>query len=558
MNCERILSALDTHARDRSNEPFLTLIKGESRVDYSFSDFRVQSLRFANSYHKAGIRPGRVVFIVLRHCAELYFSFVGAMYHGAIPSFLPFPTPKQDADLYWAAHEELFKLVQPDAIITYSENIGAIRAACGDLNVSIIDIADLDISTAAEPSGREGYDDIAFLQHSSGTTGLKKGVMLSYGKIATQIQSYSAAIGLGPRDTIVSWLPLYHDMGLIACMITPITVGARLVSIDAFEWVSRPASLLEAIETYGGNFTWMPNFAFNLIAQTWRPKNEKLPDLSSLKGLISCSEPCKAETFERFYSTFANCGLRNEALRTCYAMAETVFAVTQSSTETTPRILHIDRHLLETEEKIALLDSNSEHAATFLSNGPAINGLKLRLKTQAGYEYDQANSHRSGEIQIAGTFLFDGYYLNAAATDSAMDGEFYSTGDIGFFHEGELYICGRAKEMLIVNGRNYYANDIEEAVNSVENLKRGRNVAFAVFEPRTQSEVAIVVAETEITDKQARLNLQSSIKSTVFSRLELTLQKVVLVEPGWLVKTTSGKISRKENLNRYLATQNIA
>ena len=549
MTTQKLLTALDSHAAIRGDEPLLTLVKGGEAVDYTFAAFRENCLRFGAAYEKAGIGGEGVVFIVLKHCAELYFSFVGAMYTGVIPSFLPFPTPKQDAALYWSAHEELFHHVRPQAIISYAENLPHITRACEGLNVRIIDIADLDLSEPLTHATPEQQDEqTAFLQHSSGTTGLKKGVMLSYGKVAAQIDSYSQAIGLTPADTLVSWLPLYHDMGLISCMITPIAVGARIISIDAFEWVSRPSSLLKAIEDYRGNFVWLPNFAFNLIAQT-RPRNSVF-DLSSLKGLIGCSEPNKTETFEKFYQTFADCGLKREALRTCYAMAETVFAVTQSTTNTILKSAYVDRGALEKNNVVSFIAPGSESAATYLSNGPVIDGLTVRIKTESGYETG-ADSTRSGEIQIAGHFVFDGYYKNEAGTYLAMDGEFYNTGDIGFFSGGELYVCGRTKEVLIVNGRNYYANDIEDVVNSVADVKKGRNVAFAIFEARTQSETAVVVAETHLTDLNARRDLQAEIKNTVFSRLELTLQKVVLVDVGWLVKTTSGKISRKENLARY-------
>jgi len=550
MTAQKILTALDGHAAVRGDEPFLTLVKGGETASYTFTDFRENCLRFASSYEKAGIGGEGVVFIVLKHCAELYFSFIGAMYTGVIPSFLPFPTPKQDATLYWSAHEELFHHVRPQAIISYAENLPHIAKACEGLDVRIIDVADLDLGEVlARGTPIQQDDHTAFLQHSSGTTGLKKGVMLSYGKVAAQIDSYSRAIGLTPADTLVSWLPLYHDMGLISCMITPITVGARLISIDAFEWVSRPSSLLKAIEDYRGNFVWLPNFAFNLIAQT-RPRGTTF-DLSSLKGLIGCSEPNKTETFDKFYQAFADCGLKREALRTCYAMAETVFAVAQSTTDTVLKSVYVDRRALEEKKIVSFVSPEAENAVAYLSNGPVIDGLTVRIKTDEGYETGK-DSPRSGEIQIAGHFIFNGYYKNEAGTVLAMDGDYYSTGDIGFFADGELYVCGRTKEVLIVNGRNYYANDIEDIVNGVANVKKGRNVAFAIFEARTQSETAVVVAETDLTDPDARRDLQAEIKNTVFSRLELTLQKVVLVEPGWLVKTTSGKISRKENLGRYL------
>ncbi|MFT4089789.1 MAG: AMP-binding protein [Asticcacaulis sp.] len=549
---DTLLSALEKHVTERADETLLTLLKGGVQTDYSFAEFRENSLCYAQGLNNAISNDADtegVVFIVLQHCAELYFTFFGTLYTGRIPAFLPFPTPKQDPDLYWSSHRNLFLHVQPKAIISYEQNIPYLKEACSGLDVQILDIADLDISTPyGGPLPAQEASDIAFLQHSSGTTGLKKGVMLSYGKVAAQISSYSAAINLTAKDTIVSWLPLYHDMGLIACMITPVNVGARIISMDAFEWVSRPVSLLQALETYGGNYAWLPNFAFNLIAQT-RPRGSHF-DLSSVKALIGCSEPNKCETFERFYQTFADCGLKPGSLRTCYAMAETVFAVSQSAGDAHPNPLYIDRQALETDKRIVILPKDDHAATGYLSNGRVIDGLSVRIHTDDGYE-SGPTSTMAGEIQVTGRFVFDGYYKNPTMTEEAMDASYYRTGDTGFFHDGELYVCGRIKEMLIVNGRNYYANDIEDIVNSLDGIKKGRNVAFSVFQPRTQSEAAVVVVETELTDKDERQKLQATVKATVFSRLELTLQQVVLVEPNWLIKTTSGKISRKENQQRY-------
>lgn len=283
-----LLSALDDHAAQRPGAPWLHFMAGGNTTTYSFAETRDRSLVFAARFAALGLPPESVVFIILRHRAELYFAFLGAMQAGLIPAFLPFPTPKQDADLYWRGHRELFARVEPGAILTYAANMPALREALGGLPTIVMDVDQTDASMAPQASLPHYLDSrTALLQHSSGTTGLKKGVMLRFSDIRLQVASYAGQLGMGPDDTVVTWLPLYHDMGLLSSFLTPLTLGAQVVSMDAFEWVSRPAMLLRAVEQHRASFAWMPNFAFNHIARL-RPQGETF-DLRSLRALISCS-----------------------------------------------------------------------------------------------------------------------------------------------------------------------------------------------------------------------------------------------------------------------------
>jgi acyl-CoA synthetase (AMP-forming)/AMP-acid ligase II len=345
-------------------------------------------------------------------------------------------------------------------------------------------------------------------------------------------------------------------MGLISSFLLPLSVGARIISLDAFEWVGRPALLLEVMQRHRATHTWMPNFAFNHLART-RPRGIRY-DLSSMRAFISCSEPCKPEAFARFLTAFGQDGVADATLQSCYAMAETVFAVTQSSIGTSPHILHVDGSVLDRLERVDVVGPSVPGARGFVSNGGPMKGLEVRVSVPAGPVLLEAESCSgfAGEISVRGSYVFSGYFRNADATADAFDGEWYRTGDIGFIHDGALYICGRRKEILIVHGRNYYATDIEDAVGLATGVKPGRAVAFSIFDERTQSEEAVIVAETEMTDPAALADLRRAVKQAVFDRLELTPQRVELVGPGWLVKTTSGKVSRYDNLVRYLEHSN--
>ena len=514
---ETLLQALERHLTERPHSTFCHFWTAGIREDISFRKLRQEAAAYAALYRESGLKAGDVLLIMLQHSPEMYYSFIGAMLCGCLPSMMPFPSPKKDSVKFWESHRELFKRVGAGAILTYPENADCLRANMPGQPLKIL-VSEQCSCVFHEPIMAK-LDDVALIQHSSGTTGLKKGVQLSYGAIAAQIASYSQTLGFAPSDSIVSWLPLYHDMGLIACFLLPLTLGLPVVSIDAFEWVNRPALLLEAIQAHRCTHVWLPNFAFHHLCRAVDPERGYL--LDSMKAFINCSEPCKPETFDLFLATFARCGVHAGQLQACYAMAETVFAVTQTAPGQKPKEYRVD-------------------ARRVLSTGAVIPGLEIRIDGHAG------------EIEVRGDFLFSGYYKNEMATSQAFAGAWYKTGDSGFIHDGELYVLGRLKEMIIVCGKNLYAHDLEYICNQVEGVKKGRCVVFGLFDAEVGTENLIVVAETEIPEGPDWAVIRKSIKSELLNAFNVPPHDIRIVSPGWLIKSTSGKISRGENLQKYL------
>ncbi len=523
-----MLQALARHCAERPDAIFCHFWAGDIREDISFRKLRLEAAAYAALYRESGLKAGDVVLIMLKHSPEMYYSFTGAMLCGCIPSMMPFPSVKQDSSKFWESHGELFYRIGAGAILTSAENAESLRKNMPDQRLEIL-LAESCRQTARhfEPVSAELGDialDIAFIQHSSGTTGLKKGVQLSYGAIAAQIANYADRLGFVASDRIVSWLPLYHDMGLIACFILPLTLGLPVVSLDAFEWVNRPALLLEAIQAHRCTHVWLPNFAFHHLSRAADPERGYV--LNSMKAFINCSEPCKPETFDLFLENFAACGVHAGQLQACYAMAETVFAVTQTTPGQKIKEYHLDAEPGKPSQRI-------------LSTGSVISGLEIRI----------ASGH-VGEIEVRGDFLFSGYYKNDSSQEFA-DG-WYQTGDTGFIHDGELYVLGRLKEMIIVCGKNLYAHDLEYICNRVEGVKKGRCVVFGLFDPDVGTENLIVVAETEIPEGPAWATIRKSIKNELLAVFNIPPHDIRIVNPGWLVKSTSGKISRGGNLKKYL------
>ena len=467
---KKLLSALVEHARTTPAKPALLFGKQGAWTQLSYADLLDETERWAAIFTRERLEPGGVVFIVLDHRLELYGAFLGAMRAGMVPSFLAYPTPKQDAQLYWRSHASLFERVRPACILGYDAVLPDIARLISTGDCRLIDVAQVGAfeGSAELPPLDEIERDVrtALLQHSSATTGLKKGVALTFDAIAAQIGSYGRAIGAGPDDKVVSWLPLYHDMGLIAAFLLPVSLGASIVSIDAFDWLIKPAVFFELIETYRATLAWLPNFAFNHLLRTH--DDERRYDLSSLRALISCSEPCKAATFEGFLEHFRSHGLSELALQTSYAMAEAVFAVTQSDVGHAPKALAVDGEILSRGNAAVPVLAEQSGAMRFLSCGPPIDGIEVRILAGESRQNHtrQPASVPVGEVVIRGSFVFHEYHRNPQDTVESFDDGWFKTGDVGFIHDGELYICGRTKEMLIVHGRNFYANDVESIVNA--------------------------------------------------------------------------------------------
>src|SRR5215207_1941707 len=318
-----------------------------------------QLLRGASAYaqtlSREGIRPGEVVVLILQHGEEVVYAFWGAILHGAIPSIMPFLTEKLSPERYRTDLSALISVTRPAAIMTYPNFEAEVRTALqtGDSVRSVIVVDRIVTQSETDFESLKGFQrrpkDIVLLQHSSGTTGLQKGVALSHQAVFNQLNSYGKSLAIREEDVIVSWLPLYHDMGLIAGFLLPILSGIPLVLSSPFDWVRAPYRMMHSVTKYRGTLTWLPNFAYNFCAQKIRDRHLDDVDLSSWRAVINCSEPVRWESHQAFYEFFKQYGLRLDALQTSYAMAENVFSVTQSQLGNIPLVEEIDREAFMVE-----------------------------------------------------------------------------------------------------------------------------------------------------------------------------------------------------------------
>jgi fatty-acyl-CoA synthase len=512
---------------------------------------------YSQALARANIAPGEVVVLILEHGEALIEAFFGAVLHGAIPSIMPFLTEKLAPDAYRTSLSALFEITRPGAVITYPEFLDEVRQASQDSTPLTVLLGD-QVSRAAAPDfasfgGRQrSAHDILLLQHSSGTTGLQKGVALSHQAVFNQIEAYSEAIQLSTKDVIVSWLPLYHDMGLIAGFIMPILRRVPLVLLSPFDWVRAPYRLMQAVTEYQGTLCWLPNFAYNFCAQKIRDRDLQGVNLSSLRAVINCSEPMHWSSHELFRQRFQPFGLNPASLSTCYAMAENVFAVTQGGIHSPVSLDCIDSRVL-LDRQVAEPCIEREQAIKMVSAGHPLGNTRLRILNPKGS--DQPERH-IGEIALQSDCMLTGYFRRPDLTSKAFQDGWYLTGDLGYLANGELYITGRKKDLIIVGGKNIYPQDLERLASEIPGIHPGRVAAFGVFDERAGTEEVVLVAEAEhiaSLDPPAAARLADEIRRRVTAGSDIALRYVEIVGTNWLVKTSSGKIARQANREKYLS-----
>ncbi|WP_439462276.1 AMP-binding protein [Roseateles sp. NT4] len=518
--------------------------RGSEERAITYTELLDQARQYCGAYQALGVRPGANVFILLNLGEDLIHSFIGAMLGGYIPSYVAPLGDKQDPAHYWKALVHQCQRIEGGVLVTSPENAAQVAALVDQSRAKVLstDVLHRHFTPATPPL--PDTEAIALLQHSSGTTGGHKGVALSHRAILDQIARYAQSLRLDAKDVIVSWLPLYHDMGLISSFLTPLVTGTPLVLLDPFEWVAAPWTLLAAITEHRGTLCWLPNFAFHFLSRAPQPAGMEI-DLSSVKAFINCSEPCKPEAFEAFEKRFAAHGVKAGQLQVCYAMAETVFAVTQTTPGEVLQPLRVSRAGLQQGR---LEPSDDPLDERVMPVGPPLHGARVRILGDDGQPLPEG---RVGEIAICTPYMFSGYYREPELTAAALKGEDYLSGDLGAMHQGVLYITGRKKDLIIVNGKNYYAHDVEEVASDVAGVKAGRVVALAVPNAAMGSESVHVIAESERPEEDYA-RIARDIKIAIQQVTGLLIAKAIVVPPKWLIKTTSGKMSRWGNREKYL------
>ncbi len=502
----------------RGDAPALTFLDArlEGRT-YSYDELFARATQLADVLEARGLPPEAPLGILLRRQEEQTLHYLAALLAGHVPAILTPPNRKLDPETFAATIHATTAAVGFGAVVTDLE----LELAAPTLRPWTLEPAG---EGTVAPSSEAGG--LAFVQFSSGTTGLKKGVAVGHEAAVAQLDAYARAISLTTDDVIVSWLPLYHDMGFIACLNLPLASGAHAVMLDPLDWVAAPDLYLHAVERHRATLGWHPNFAFAFMADRVRRSCEA--DVSSLRALFNCSEPVTHRSQERFRERFAPHGLRSGVFHGCYAMAETTFALTYGS--------ELDEGGLE-----------RSCGGIAVSVGAPIEGVELRAVRADGMP---AAEREVGEIEVRAPFLFAGYYENPLATAAAFDDGWYRTGDLGYESGGRWFVSGRSKDLIIVAGVNVQPHDVEELVGGLDGARPGRVSCFGERDERTETERLVVLLEAD--GSQAELAaLRTAARTAILATFQVSNLAVEVVPPRWLVKSSSGKMARGANRDKW-------
>jgi fatty-acyl-CoA synthase len=528
---------------------------GETPQRWTWGELMQRAELYAAALTSSGIERGHVCAIIARHNVFLYPVYMACVCAGAIPAILAYPNPRLHPEKFREGLEGMGRRSGLDWILTEPALEGALRPLLRD-GCTIRGLRfpfDGRDCLEAERSGDQRRivnaardSDPLLLQHSSGTTGLQKPVLLSNRTVLEHVTRYGKFLALSPEDKVVSWLPLYHDMGLIAALHLPLALGIPTIQIDPFEWVRAPSLFLQTLSAERATIAWLPNFAFSMMADKINDEDLENVVLDSWRMVINCSEPVRYEDQEKFFRRFAPRGLKRGALSACYAMAETTFAVTQTPPGREPTTLAVDPKALSKGVVRPAVDGSA--AKVCVSSGQLIPGCHIRIVDD---EFNDLNDRRVGEVWIKSSSMFDGYRNYPEKTAAAIRNGWYLSGDYGFRDGSNYYIIGRKKDVVIVAGNNIYPEDVEAAINGLVGVIPGRVVAFGEEDAEFGTERLSVIAETPLTDETERRHLRMAIIKAGMN-IDVTITNVYLVTPRFLVKSSAGKPSRSANKERVI------
>ncbi|MGC1966897.1 MAG: AMP-binding protein, partial [Candidatus Acidiferrales bacterium] len=467
-------------------KPFVTVWHDEN--DYqtvTFGEFNALARGQARLLEGRDIGPSDRIVLVMPQGIALMSAFTGALLRGAVPAILAYPNFKADPAKYRSGLAGVTRNLKAKLVIVddaFPEELVEHLTPGNDEAVVWRTSSDFAIAEAPSHARARYMPDssaIAFIQHSAGTTGLQKGVALSHHAVLVQLEHLCKRLAISTGDRIYSWLPLYHDMGLIASFMLPMACHLSVVMQSPDEWVMRPTTMLSLISQYRSTLAWMPNFALQFVARRVRRDDLAHCDLSSLRAVINCSEPVTARSMDAFGSAFVQHGLRSNVLQASYAMAENVFAVTQSDLSPEgPKTIWVQREGLRQIGRVIAASADDPGAQCLVSSGRCLERNEVKIVSPDQGSVEDGNV---GEIWIRSDSLFAGYYNRQDLTDEAFSDGWYKTGDLGFLLDGELFVVGRKKDVIIVAGQNIVPQDVEEIVTRHPAIHDGRAVAIGIF-----------------------------------------------------------------------------
>jgi len=525
----------------------LTFTDGESERFWPYAEVVAEAERVAGALREMGLSRGDRVGLILHEPRDFVMSFLGSVLAGLGPVALYPPISLGTLDTYQAGVQRVFDVAGVRRVLTAElllEVLGPLKGpGGGPMPLQTFETLPR-LSGAVAPEAVTG-DDLAFLQFTSGSTAAPKGVRITHRALLANATGIADRLDVrAERDHAVSWLPLYHDMGLIGFLIVPLLRQASTCFLSPLAFLKNPTLWPELMHRRRATMGFAPNFAYALLAR--RATEEQLArwDLSCWRVAGCGGEPVQPDTFRRFADRFARCRFAPEAFLPSYGLAEATLAVAMKPLDAPVRTLRLDAERFRATGEAAPAGPSGP-SMEVISCGRVLPGHELQIAGERGPLPDG----REGQILVRGPSLADGYHADAAATGETFQSGWLRTGDLGFVQDGELYVTGREKDLVIINGRNHHPQSIEWVVNEVEGLRRGCAVAFS--RPGAEGEELVVVVEARAADGAP--GLAAEISRRVRAELSLSVADVVVLPAEGLPKTSSGKLQRRRTRELYLS-----
>jgi 1-acyl-sn-glycerol-3-phosphate acyltransferase len=505
----------------------------------------------------AGLRARRVavgesVSLMLRTEEAFFASFFGVLLAGAVPVPIYPPFRLDRLEEYAQRQIGILRNAEATLLVTFDQATrvaGLLRARLASLR-EVVTAGDLATSADAVVDGyASGGEDAALIQYTSGSTGEPKGVLLSHANLLANIRAIGAALDLRPDDVGVSWLPLYHDMGLIGTWLTALYFGLPIALMSPLAFLARPSRWLWSLHTHRGTVSPAPNFAYELCARRVPDAEIEGLDLRPWRLALNGSEAVSPDTIDRFTRRFTAYGFRAEAMCPVYGLAESSVALTIPPIGRPPLIERISREALQTSRRAVPPAPEEATPLRFVSCGRPIPGHAVRIVDHA----ERVLGERiEGRIEFRGPSVTAGYYRRPDVNRAVLHDGWMDSGDLGYIADGELFITGRQKDIIIKAGRNLYPEELEEVAGDIAGIRKGCVAAFSVPDPALGSERLVVVAESRATEPRVREALRSAVTDRVVAALGIPPDTVVIAAPRSVRKTSSGKIRRRTTRDAYL------
>lgn len=546
-----LIEVLQWHVQAHPDRPHISFYSHDNEGEtLTYQQLWTGAERLAAGLQARGLQAGDAVAIMLPTGISYFFSFFGVLLAGGIPVPIYPPVRRSQLEEHLRRHASILSNCLATILITVPEarRVAQLLKSQVESLQSIVAVDELASGADTFIMPAHGPQDIAFLQYTSGSTGNPKGVVLTHANLLANIRAMGEVVRADSSDVFVSWLPLYHDMGLIGAWLGSLYYAALFVVMSPLEFLARPQSWLWVIHRYGGTLSAAPNFGYELCLHRIKDDHIEGLNLGTWRAAFNGAEAVSPDTMLHFYDRFHQYGLRKESLKPVYGLAECSVGLAFPPYGRAMIIDQIQREPFVRSGRAIPVAQADPKALRFVASGQALQGHQIRIVDPTGLELPD---RQEGRIQFRGSSATSGYFRNPEETGRLFDKEWLNSGDLGYMSGGDVFITGRSKDVIIRAGRNIYPDELEEAVGNVSGIRKGRVAAFASSDPGSGTERLVLIAETREKDPTMLEQLRHQINVIATDLAESPPDDVVLAPPNSVLKTSSGKVRRAASRELY-------